>query len=244
MKYRQEPFLSFKKVLGFFPNNIEIYQLAVRHRSAPLKSKSGDLLNNERLEYLGDSVLNSIISDFLYHHFPEANEGFLTHVRANIVKRDSLNKICRQIGLSELIVVDKQINLNENSNILGNAFEAFVGAVYIDAGYKKCADFIRNKILSSKKLLQTFAEDNGNYKSELLEWCQQFHFTLDYRLIHEKVDRHNRHTFTSQVVIGDIPVCSGKGSTKKESQQHASSKALKMIKDKDVLIENLMSGAG
>lgn len=244
MKNRQEPYLSFKKVLGFFPSDIEFYQLAVRHRSAPLKTNSGDLMNNERLEFLGDAVLNAIISDVLYHHFPDENEGFLTNTRSNIVKRDSLNRICHQIGLSELIVADKQININENSNIYGNALEAFVGAVYLDVGYQQCTDFVRKKILFSKEQLQMFADDNENYKSELLEWCQQFHFSLEYRLIDEKVNRSNQHTFVSQVVIEGNPICNGTGTTKKESHQHASQKAMKLIEDKDVIIESLMSGVG
>lgn len=118
MKNRQEPFSLFQEIIGFYPKNIELYKLAVRHRSMQLKSADGQWINNERLEFLGDAVLNSIVADVLYHNYEKENEGFLTNARSNIVKRDSLNKICRQIGLDKLVVTDKQLNLKNNSNIL------------------------------------------------------------------------------------------------------------------------------
>lgn len=228
-KNRQEPFLSFSHILGFNPGNIELYQIAVRHRSVPFKNKHGELVNNERLEFLGDAVLNSIVADVLYHNHEKENEGFLTNARSNIVKRDSLNKICRQIGLDKLVVTDKQLNLKNNSNIFGNAMEAFVGAVYLDAGYEKCAEFVKKRMLISKEWIQNLVEESENFKSELLEWCQQRYLSLDYELLGEIVDEDNLHTFTSQVLINGKPICTGIGSSKKESHQQASSLALELI---------------
>lgn len=229
-KKRQEPFLSLKRILGFYPHNIELYEMAVSHRSFPFRNKNGELVNNERLEFLGDAVLNSIISDILYHRYGNEKEGFLTNARSNIVKRDSLNKICRQTGLDKLVVTDKQLNLKDNANIYGNTLEAFIGAIYLDAGYEKCAQFVKKRMLISPELMQSIAEDNENYKSELLEWCQQRYLTLDFELVDEKVDNHNRHTFTSQVFINNKPICIGSGANKKESHQQASSRALEMIR--------------
>lgn len=235
-KNRQEPFLSFKQVLGFTPREIELYQMAVQHRSVPLKNAKGRWVNNERLEFLGDAILNAIISDILYRRYEKEKEGFLTNARSNIVKRESLNKICCQIGLHKLIVADKQINTKENTNIYGNALEALIGAVYLDIGYEKCIRFVKKKLLISPELMKSIAEDNENYKSELLEWCQQRYFTLDYKLIEETLDGYNQHTFVSEVIIQDMPVCKGSGASKKESHQQASCHALEIIKtDEDFL---------
>jgi len=194
-----------------------------------LKSADGQWINNERLEFLGDAVLNSIVADVLYHNYEKENEGFLTNARSNIVKRDSLNKICRQIGLDKLVVTDKQLNLKNNSNIFGNAMEAFVGAVYLDAGYEKCAEFVKKRMLISKEWIQNLVEESENFKSELLEWCQQRYLSLDYELLGEIVDEDNLHTFTSQVLINGKPICTGIGYSKKESHQQASSLALELI---------------
>ena len=230
-KNRQEPFLSFSHILGFNPGNIELYEIAVRHRSVPFKNKNGEAVNNERLEFLGDAVLNSIISDILYHRYGNKQEGFLTNARSNIVKRDSLNKMCHQTGLDKLVVADKQLNLKENANIFGNALEAFIGAIYLDAGYDKCARFVKQRLLISPETMQILVEDNENFKSALLEWCQQRYLTLDFDLVEETVDSHNRHTFTSQVLINNMPICTGSGANKKESHQRASAQALRMIRN-------------
>ena len=230
-KNRQEPFLSLKHILGFSPKNMEFYQMAVRHRSIPFKNSHGEWVNNERLEFLGDAVLNSIVSDILYHRYENEQEGFLTNARSNIVKRESLNKLCRQIGLDNLVVVEKNLNRKENANIYGNALEAFIGAVYLDAGYDACAQFVKKRLLVSAEIMKSIAEDNGNYKSTLLEWCQQRYLTLDYQLLEETVDSHNSHTFISQVLINSQPICTGTGASKKESHQQASLCALEMIKN-------------
>lgn len=241
MNTRQEPFLSFKYILGFAPRNIELYKLAVRHRSSPLKNAAGEWMNNERLEFLGDAVLNSIVSDLLYHAYADKSEGFLTNARSNIVKRESLNKICRQIGLDKLAVADKLIKLNENTSIHGNILEAFIGAIYLDTGYERCRWFVKKKILVSSEWMQVLAEEKQNYKSELLEWCQQRSFSLEYELIEELVDNLNRHTFVSQVKIQNTPLGTGRGTSKKESHQQASFLTLEMIKNNDGAIKKLIS---
>ncbi|MHB9054696.1 MAG: ribonuclease III [Paludibacteraceae bacterium] len=235
--------MSFKQVLGFTPRKIELYQMAVRHRSVPLKNAEGRWVNNERLEFLGDAILNSIISDILYRRYEKEKEGFLTNARSNIVKRESLNKICCQIGLHKLIVADKQINMKENTNIYGNALEALVGAVYLDIGYEKCIKFVKKKLLISPESMKSIAEDNENYKSELFEWCQQSYLTLDYKLIEETLDGYNRHTFVSEVIIQEVPVCKGSGASKKESHQQASCHALEIIKNDEDFLRKLQHTA-
>ncbi len=238
-KNHQEPFLSFRQILGFSPRDIDLYELAVRHRSAPLKNADGEWINNERLEFLGDAVLNSVVSDVLYRTYSGKSEGFLTNARSNIVKRESLNKICRQIGLDKLVIADKLIQPDENSSIYGNVLEAFVGAIYLDAGYEKCMRFVKQKILLSPEWLQSMAEENVNHKSELLEWCQQRYLSLEYELVEETVDNFNRHTFVSQVKIQNTPMCTGSGASKKESHQQASFQTLEMIKNNDFILSKL-----
>lgn len=228
---RQEPFLSFKRILGFFPRDIELYKLAVRHRSMPLQDKDGKRVNNERLEFLGDAVLNTVVADVLYRRYPKEEEGFLTNARSNIVKRGSLNNICHLIGLDKLVVTDQQICNKNSVSIYGNALEALIGAVYLDIGYEKCADFIKKCVLISPEWLNSLVSENDNYKSELFEWCQQHYYSLDFELIEEIVTDGNNHTFTSQVLINNKPVCIGTGASKKESHQQASLHALELIRD-------------
>ncbi len=241
-KKRQEPFLSLKNIIGFNPHNIELYEMALRHSSAASINAEGEPVNNERLEFLGDAVLNSIVSDILYQRYRNEQEGFLTNARSNIVKRESLNKMCLQIGLDKLVIADKNLNRKDKTNIYGNALEAFIGAVYLDKGYEKCAQFVRKRLLVSPEILQSIAEDNRNYKSELLEWCQQRYLTLDFRLVEETVDKkNNQHTFISQVLISGQSICTGSGSSKKDSHQQASFRALEMIRKDDRLIRSLIT---
>lgn len=228
---RQEPFLTFKRLLGFTPNNLELYEIAVRHRSASIKNDRGVIVNNERLEFLGDAVLNSIISDKLYRNYKDEKEGFLTNARSNIVNRESLNSLCCKIGLDKLIIADKKLIQKKNSNIYGNTLEALIGAAYLDVGYKKCAKFVEERLLVSSKWLEELAEEHKNHKSELLEWCQQHRLTLDFVVLEEQINEDNLHTFISQVQIENIAICTGYGTSKRESQQQASFQAMKLTKE-------------
>lgn len=235
-KYRQEPYLSLKKILGFTPRRIELYEMALRHRSATSKNDKGEVENNERLEFLGDAVLTSIVSDVLYHRYKNKTEGFLTNARSNIVKRNTLNKISQEIGLANLVITNKKTQFKTDTNIYGNTLEAFVGAVYLDVGYEKCAQFVKEKLLVSREHMMNIAEDNKNFKSELLEWCQQKHYSMDFKLLSDVVDNRNRHTFTSELLINDQSVCTGIGTTKRASEQQACKEALKKIKQGTLLI--------
>ena len=139
---RKEPYFLFYKVLGFYPDKIAYYQLAVRHKSVSIPTDSGHNLSNERLEFLGDAVLNSVVTDILYRRYEDEREGFLTNTRSKIVKRDSLNKLAVEIGLDKLVIVTKYVNTHTNNNIYGNALEALMGAIYLDYGYKQCKRFV------------------------------------------------------------------------------------------------------
>ena len=238
---RKEPYFSFYNVTGFYPKNIDYYLLAVSHKSSPLQTPDGQTLNNERLEFLGDAILNTVVSDILYHLYKIEQEGFLTNARSNIVKRDSLNEVCQRIKLDKLIVVTKHLNLEKNKNIYGNALEALMGAIYLDYGYEKCVEFVKNKVLVSLEEMKKTAEDDDNYKSRLIEWCQKNRLEIEFVLLDETLGSDNKHTFKTQLLIEGIKLSTAIGSSKKESQQKAAFKALNRIEKKPDFLEQLIT---
>ncbi len=209
------------KLLGFYPGDIRLYHLAFVHRSLPVKLGNGTYANNERLEYLGDAILDAIIADMLYRMFPRKREGFLTSTRSKIVKRESLNKIGIDIGL-EAVVRSASHTLSHNSYIYGNAVEALVGAVYLDRGYDKCKRFVIERIIKPHININSIAKTEINFKSRLIEWGQKYHIPIKFDLIETSNDGHNSPIFRSAVFIGDILVSEASGYTKKESHQIAS----------------------
>lgn len=241
---RKDLFDSYQNILGFAPRNIEYYQLAVRHRSKPLKTSDKFLLNNERLEFLGDAVLNAIVSAILYNKYPQEQEGFLTNIRSNIVKRDTLNQLCMEIELDKLIVASKNMNLErkQNFNILGNTLEAFVGAIYLDRGFEKCKCFVEDRLFSRFAEAMALTNINDNPKSQLIEWCQRYHFRFDFVLLDEILIGNNLHNFTTQIEIQGIIVGVGNGTNKKESQQKASENALEAIGNNPNLLGKIQLG--
>ncbi|MFT3752643.1 MAG: ribonuclease III [Paludibacter sp.] len=192
---RKEPYFLFHKILGFYPDKIEYYQLAVRHKSVSITTENGHQLSNERLEFLGDAVLNSVVTDILYHRYENQREGFLTNTRSKIVKRDSLNQLAMEIGLDKLVKVTKYVNAHTNNNIYGNALEALMGAIYLDYGYKKCKLFVEQRLIRSFGDLDKVAENEVNFKSKLIEWCQKNRVEPEFILISETLNSSNKHSF-------------------------------------------------
>jgi len=228
-KARNEPYFLFYKVLGFYPYKIEYYQLAVRHKSVSIPTENGHNLSNERLEFLGDAVLNSVVTDILYRRYENQREGFLTNTRSKIVKRDSLNHLAVEIGLDKLVKVTKYVNTHTNNNIYGNALEALMGAIYLDYGYKKCKTFVEERLLKAFIDLDKLAEDEVNFKSKLIEWCQKNRLQCDFILVDDSLNGSNKHNFESQLTIQGITICTASGASKKESQQNASRIGYEMI---------------
>jgi ribonuclease III, bacterial len=236
---RKEPYLLFKKVLGFYPDKIEYYQLAVRHKSVSLVTESGHSLSNERLEFLGDAVLNSVVTDILYHRYENQREGFLTNTRSKIVKRDSLNQLAVEIGLDKLVKVTKYVNAHTNNNIYGNALEALMGAIYLDYGYKKCKLFVEQRLIRTFVDLDKVAENEVNFKSKLIEWCQKNRLEPEFVLVSETLSSSNKHIFESELIISGRTICKATGASKKESQQQASHIALDLIQNQPALVVEL-----
>lgn len=215
---------SLRKLLGFYPRNIEVYKIAFTHKSASLKREGGKFMNNERLEYLGDAILDAVIAEYLYEHFPEQEEGFLTKMRARIVSREKLNEIACNLGLPKL--VRSHIPNNGTKNIFGNALEALIGAVFIDSNYKKTKRFITNRIIERYIDLSELKTQDPDYKSKLIEWAQKNRKEIQF----ENQDNHPEiqyaNGFISFVYLDQEEVGSGTGLSKKEAQQHAAHQAL------------------
>lgn len=225
----KELYLSLYTILGFYPRNIELYQMALSHKSIHFKNKKGKPVNNERLEFLGDAILDAIVGDIVYKHFPGKREGFLTNTRSKLVQRETLNKIAQEIGLSRLIYSSGR-NFSHNSYMAGNAFEALIGALYLDRGYNLCMRFMQKKILTKMVNIDTVAYKEVNFKSRLIEWAQKNKMNIAFNLLEQKKDDEGNPVFKYCVVIEGIKCNSASGFSKKESQQLASEETLECIK--------------
>lgn len=199
--------------------------LAFSHKSNNSQDKGAFALqNNERLEYLGDAVLGTIVAEYLFKKYPTADEGFLTKMRSKIVKRKSLNKIGFDMGLDEIL--QEYNNTRIAKSMLGNAVEALVGAVYMDRGYDRTYEFVVRRMLHDYVDVKHLESFDDNYKSQLLEHCQKNGKQVAYRTLkrykHEKRDR-----FQVAVLIDGVKAATGEDFNKKSAEQHASRRALK-----------------
>ena len=236
----KESYLCFYRMLGFYPHDIHIYEQALLHRSSSVKSNQGRLVNNERLEFLGDAILDAVVGDIVYQKFEGKREGFLTNTRSKIVSRESLNHVAEQIGLSKLIKFSIR-HASHNSYMGGNAFEALVGAIYLDRGYAYCKDFMENRIIGQYMDLNKVSRKEVNFKSKLIEWSQKNKVTIVFDLIDQSLDEFNSPVFESEVLIEGIHACKGKGYSKKESQQIAAHETLNRIKKDSAFVESIFA---
>lgn len=227
-----ELYYYLKKTLGFSPRNINIYRQALTHRSYSTKDSKKKFYNNERLEFLGDAVIETIVSDILYHQYPNRNEGFLSTMRSKLVERKNLGRLSKEIGLDKFVKIDIKYPLqdNHNSYIGGNAFEALVGAIYLDRGMKAARAFIDKLIANGFINMAKTARVEENFKSLILEWGQKLHAEVKIISIWEDVPTRDRPPFCSAVMIEGRIAAKGKGYSKKESHQEAARKALAAMK--------------
>ncbi|WP_308778023.1 ribonuclease III [uncultured Bacteroides sp.] len=236
----KEPYLCFYKMLGFYPRNIEIYQQALLHKSSSIKSDKGRLLNNERLEFLGDAILDAVVADIVYKKFEGRREGFLTNTRSKIVQRETLNRVAVEIGLDKLIKYTTRQS-SHNSYMCGNAFEALVGAIYLDKGYETCKKFMEERIINRYLNLEKISRKEVNFKSKLIEWSQKNKFEIIFNLLDQSFDDQQNPTFETQVMVENIPAGAGKGYSKKESQQEAAHETLTKIKNDPQFIDAIFA---
>jgi ribonuclease-3 len=227
-------------MLGFYPHDIHIYEQALLHKSSSVKSDQGRLVNNERLEFLGDAILDAVVGDIVYQKFEGKREGFLTNTRSKIVSRESLNHVAEQIGLSKLVKFNTRHSCH-NNYMGGNAFEALVGAIYLDRGYAYCKDFMEHRIIGTYIDLNKISRKEVNFKSKLIEWSQKNKVLLTFELIEQSLDEFNSPVFVTEVIVEGIRACQGKGYSKKESQQIAAHETLNKIKKNSPFVESIFA---
>ncbi len=232
----KELYFSLYEILGFYPHEISYYKMALMHKSIMHRNAKGKPVNNERLEFLGDAVLDAVVGDIVYQHFPGKREGFLTNTRSKLVQRDTLNKLAQEMGVNQLIVSNGH-SYSHNSYMGGNAFEALVGAVYLDRGYNACMNFMKNRILSSMINIDKMAYKEVNFKSKLIEWTQKNRVKLAFIEVEQVKDSNGNPTFTYKVALEGVEGGTGKGYSKKESQQLASKQTLDMLRKRPQYIK-------
>lgn len=235
----KESYLCFYRILGFYPRHIKYYQQAVLHKSTAIRSEGGRFLNNERLEFLGDAILDAVVAEILYERFPGKKEGFLTNTRSKIVQRETLNKLAVEIGLGNLIKY-ANCSSSHNSYMYGNAFEALIGAIFLDQGYERCKLFLEKQIIGKYIDLEKLSRKEMNFKSKLIEWCQKNKVEVSFELIEQTFDVNASPIFQTAVLIEGLAAGHGTGYSKKESQQNASQVALKTIKSSQDFVINIL----
>ena len=199
----RESYLCFYRILGFYPHNIQIYEQA---------------------------LLDAIVGDIVYKRFEGKREGFLTNTRSKIVQRETLNKLAVEIGLDKLIKYSTRSS-SHNSYMYGNAFEAFIGAIYLDQGYERCKQFMEQRIINRYIDLDKISRKEVNFKSKLIEWSQKNKMEVSFELIEQFLDHDSNPVFQTEVRIEGLPAGTGTGYSKKESQQNAAQMAIKKVKD-------------
>lgn len=219
-------------MFGFIPHNIELYKLALIHKSASVVLADGQHINNERLEFLGDAVLESVSSDYLFIEFPDKNEGFLTKLRSKMVSRQMLNEVAKRIGLDSYVITHSSSNLSQK-HIYGDAFEAMMGAIYLDQGYDFVNRLLINKIFVEYIKVDQLTQSETDFKSRLIEWCQKNHHAIHFDTVNDKTYSSTHPFFYSKVLIDGIEMGYGAGESKKEAEQRAAYSVSQGFNDED-----------
>lgn len=233
MTYISTIFLSRKEkefrkqlsnVLGFAPGNPDLYRTALSHRSV----REGADENNERLEFLGDAVLSTIVAHYLFMKYPYKEEGFLTEMRSKMVNRNQLNDIALKIGLRKITVFNKLDNSLKISQIFGNTLEALVGAVYLDKGYEETSKWVTRNIINSHIYIQDLENLDINLKNKLYGWASKNGKILEFETLDEHME-NGRRLFTIGATIDGKFIAEGKGFNKKQASRVAAQKALELL---------------
>ena len=236
----KELYLSLYNIIGFYPHDISYYKLALMHKSLFRRNAKGKPVNNERLEFLGDAILDAAVGDIVYRHFPGKREGFLTNTRSKLVQRETLNRLAQEMGITKLVVSNGR-SLSHNSYMGGNAFEALVGAIYLDRGYDACMQFIKKRILAQMINIDKVAYKEVNFKSKLIEWAQKNRVKIEFRQISAEKDKNGSPVFCYAVEIEGVTGCDATGYSKKESQQLASKRTLEKLRKESAFLDSVFA---
>ena len=216
-------FIQIKNILGFKPNKIRYYKKAFTHRSMNIRDKNGTPINYERLEFVGDAMLSSVIASHLFNEVPQGDEGYLTKMRSKIVSREHLNELGKELNLIDL--VESRIPKdNFGNNIHGNLFEALVGAIYLDRGYAFCEKFIYDKVIIPHVDIEKLEGKVISYKSLLIEWCQKEKKTFNYNVYEDTGNDELRH-FSVKLSINNKIISKARATSKKKAEEKASKRA-------------------
>lgn len=233
----KEPYVSFYKILHFYPYNITLYKQALLHKSSSIKLKDGKWINNERLEFLGDAILDAIVADIVFKEFEYKKEGFLTNMRSKIVQRETLNGLALDLGIDKLITSSASTRAHK-THIYGNALEALIGAIYLDQGYRVAKKFVFERLIKNLDI-ENVAQQEVNFKSRLLEWSQKNKIDISFDLLKTEADEENNPIFHTAVYISKQEAGRGAGFSKKESHQNAAKEALKRIREDVDFLERI-----
>ena len=230
-KYLFTPDKSFarqlKRILGFRPRNFELYQLAFVHKSASYFVFNNAKVNNERLEFLGDAILDSMIAEFLFRRFPDKEEGFLTQTRSKLVNRDNLNHMAIKLGIGDMII--SKMPKDNHKSVYGDALEALIGALYLDKGYDRTKKIVLERIIQSDVNINRLLLTEIDFKSRIIEWGQKNRKAINFTSFEELDEQSNTPVFITHLFIVDDIVGRGSGFSKKEAEQNAARQALQVL---------------
>ncbi len=227
----KEFILSIKNICGFCPRNVSLYKLAFLHKSVA-QEHNGHKLSNERLEYLGDAVLSSIVADYLFKKFPYKDEGFLTEMRSKLVSRDQLNKLSQKLGLDQFIKSNQDSRTFYRS-MQGDAFEAFLGALYIDKGYQFTKKIVVNRIINVHFDIDELERTEANFKSKLIEWSQKERKIIEFTVVTE-VGQGTHKQYLVEVKVDNDVFATGQDFSIKGAEKIAAEKAYSSIHHEEI----------
>lgn len=223
-------FIQLKKILGFKPRHINIYKTAFTHRSMNIRDENGNAINYERLEFLGDAILGSVIASHLYLEVPGGDEGYLTKMRSKVVSRKHLNQLGKDLNLISLI--ESKISLEQfGDNIHGNLFEALIGAIFLDKGFKYCDKFIYKRVIIPYVDIAQLEGKVISYKSLLIEWCQKEKKTFNYNVYEDTGNDDVRH-FSVKLSVDNKIISKARATSKKKAEEKASKRAFFVFQSK------------
>lgn len=226
---------SIKNIFGFTPGNIFVYELAFLHKSVKL-TKDGHRLSNERLEFLGDAVLDLAIADYLFRKYPYKDEGFLTEIRSRLVSRNHLNKLSEKLGIDKLIVTECDIS-NSSKSFKGNAFEAFIGAIFMDKGFNFASHIIVHRILALHVDIDDILNNDTNFKSRLVEWCQKNKRSFEFAIRDSSTSKRRRF-YSVDLLIDGVVISTAEDYSVKGAEQIAAGKGLEeLLKRSDTIFQ-------
>ncbi|MBK6346801.1 MAG: ribonuclease III [Bacteroidales bacterium] len=220
-------YVAIKNIFGFYPENIFLYKLAFRHKSQAEELLNGIRVSNERLEFLGDTVLSTVVADYLFRMFPYKDEGFLTEMRSKIVSRTQLNKLSLRLGIDQLIIHTQEKN-NVYRSIKGDAFEAIIGAMYLDKGYTFTRKILINRVIKNNFDLNELINTDLNFKSKLIEWAQKEKKSIEFNVVQEVGSGYHKQYVVDVVVNGDV-AGNGRDFSIKGAEQNAAMKAIESL---------------